>query len=67
MAHATIEIVSLGSAAAQLQKPITVIRRTAEALGIEPAYRINNVPHFAAADVERIADELAHQTNRPNS
>ena len=66
MATQTIEIVSIGSAAAQLQKPMTVIRRAADELGILPAYRINEIPHFAAADLERIAEHLDRQrTDQP--
>jgi hypothetical protein len=37
---------------------VGIIRRAAKNLGIEPAYRLNDVPYFATADIERIAEHL---------
>lgn len=56
-----LDIVSIGSAAAQLQTPIAVIRRVADQLDIKPTARINNIDHFSTADLERIGDELARK------
>jgi len=54
----TIELVSLGHASVQLQRTVGIVRRAAKDLGIEPAYRINDIPYFLAADIERIAAHL---------
>jgi hypothetical protein len=53
-----VAITSLGKVCAELQRPITAIRRAADRLGIVPAIVINDVPHYAASDVERIAEHL---------
>jgi hypothetical protein len=55
---ATIEIVSIGQLAAWIQASPSRIRKAAEALGIQPAYRINGVEHFDEADGERICKFL---------
>lgn len=54
----TIELVSLGQASVQLQRTVGIVRRAAKDLDIEPAYRINDVPHFLAADIDRISEHL---------
>lgn len=62
--QATVEITSIGKAAAELQKPVSAIRRAADELGIQPSHLINSVPHFAAADLERIAEHLQREGKR---
>lgn len=57
-ASPTIEIVSIGSAAAQLQAPVATIRKAAESLGILPAFRINEIAHFTPSDLERIGRQI---------
>lgn len=65
---ATNSILSSGRIACELQQPITRIMRAAGELGIVPIIVINNVPHFDASDVEKIADQLAAQSeHRPEA
>ena len=54
----TVELTSIGQAAALLQRHPSSIRKAAGELGIEPRYRINDVPHYFPADLERIAEHL---------
>jgi len=63
MGH-TLDIMSLGHAAENLQATIGKIRRAAEAIGIRPSYCINGVDHFDEADVERIRAYLARGGDR---
>jgi hypothetical protein len=50
---------SIGHACQLLQAMPTAIRDAAEALKIEPAIRINGIPHYVEADLERIRKHLA--------
>ena len=52
----TIEISSVGQLAQQFQRHVSEIRAACRELGIEPAFVINSVPHFAAQDCERLAE-----------
>lgn len=64
MSQTTISIVSIGQAAAFIQTMPNRIRAAAEALGISPAMRINNIPHYAESDLERIAEFIRNQNPR---
>ncbi len=55
------EIQSVGSIAGELQTPVVRIIAAAEQLGIRPALILNHIRHYAADDVERIADRLREQ------
>ena len=57
----TLNITAIGPLCGQLQEPINRVRAAIDALGIEPAMRINGVPHFNEGDCERIADHLREQ------
>ena len=54
----TVELTSIGQAAALLQRHPSSIRKAAGELGIEPRYRINDVPHYFPTDLERIVEHL---------
>ena len=54
---------SIGRAAAELQRPVVEIEHCAESLGINPAFLLNNVPHFDANGLSRIAAGL--RSSRP--
>jgi hypothetical protein len=64
MATQTQHLESVGHICASLQKPLGVIRRTLAELGAEPAMVLNGVPHYAEADVERLAERLAEAGRR---
>lgn len=53
-----LNITSIGVLAGEIQAPVKQIAEVAKQLGIVPSARINNVPHFCAADVERIAAHI---------
>ncbi len=54
----TIDITAIGVICGQLQTPFSQLRRIIAELGIEPSARINGIPHYSAADVEKIAAHL---------
>lgn len=65
MTTATKSIISIGKACSLIQAMPERIRGAADALGIEPAMRINNIDHYTEADLQRIADSLrAQKTNK---
>ncbi len=49
------DIVAVGNLASQIHVPVTELVRVAGELAIEPAARINGIPHYAATAAERIA------------
>jgi len=51
-------ITSIGHLAGELQTPVSRLDEIAAALGITAASEINGIPHFDAADVERIAERI---------
>lgn len=59
----TIEIDSVGRLCGLFQRSPKLIRETAVALGIEPAFVINGVPHFESEQTERIAEHLRVKEN----
>ena len=58
---ATRDLTSIGCLSGQLQTPPRRIEQTAAELQITPALRINAVPHYDGAQVERIASAIREQ------
>ncbi|MCE9556760.1 MAG: hypothetical protein K8T91_25715 [Planctomycetes bacterium] len=54
----TINIVSIGCAAQLLQAEPTKIRKAAQEIGVEPAYRISMVDHYSEDQLEQIRSQL---------
>ena len=54
----TIELTSVGQAAALFQRHPSSIRKAAEELDIEPRFVLNSVPYYDAEDLEQIAQHL---------
>jgi hypothetical protein len=63
--NATVEITSIGQAAAELQLPVAKIRSIARELGVQAAFVINDVPHFKRADLERIRQARHRRRRHP--
>jgi hypothetical protein len=53
------DIVSLPRLAVTLQALPARVRAAAAEIGVEPVMSIDDNPHYAAADVEKIAEALA--------
>ena len=51
----TVEIESLSRVCGLLQRSPKAVREAAASLGIEAAFKINQVPHFNVEQTERIA------------
>jgi hypothetical protein len=59
MATATpITIVSLGKCAEILQAGPATIAKAAESAGVQPAYVINGIQHFAESDLPAIRQQI---------
>lgn len=54
----TIDIQAVGRIACDLCCAPQLVKRAAKQLGIQPAYRINNIDHFCAGDIERISQRV---------
>ena len=60
----TIELTSVGQAAALFQRHPSSIRKAAEELDIEPRFVLNSVPYYDAEDLERVAAKLTEPKQR---
>jgi hypothetical protein len=61
----TKSIIAIGRACSLVQAMPNRIEAAARELGIEPALRINLVPHYAESDINRIGEYLNQQKQRP--
>ncbi len=58
MTTETRDLTSIGCLAGQMQRSVRSIEQAASRAGIKPAMRIDRVPHYTAAQVERIIAAL---------
>jgi hypothetical protein len=54
----TQDFTSIGCLAGQIQRSVRAIETAATKIGLAPALRLNNVPHFDAGQIERLIAEL---------
>ena len=59
-------LTSIGSAAGQLQTPVSRIDSATDDLGIHPALILNGIRYFGATEIERIAEHI-REDSRPES
>ena len=62
----TTDLVSIGYAAQLLQAVPKRIREAAQALGIQPACRINGIDHYSEDDVQKIRKQIIANINGAN-
>ena len=55
------DLLSIGRLAADTQKPVRRIEQAAAELGISPDLKLNGVPYFSGAQVERLTAKLKEQ------
>jgi len=53
------DLVAIGVLAGEMRASVRQIEAAAEALHMAPAWRLNRVPHFNGAQVERLRIELS--------
>jgi hypothetical protein len=58
------DFLSIGQLAAQLQRPVRKIELAATELQIQPSLRLNHVPYFDAAAVERLTEAISTQGSK---
>jgi hypothetical protein len=58
------DFISVGQLAAHVQKPVRRIEAAAEQLRLKPAMRLNGVPYFDGAQVERLTAKLQEQRSK---
>ena len=61
--EATHDFYSIGQLAAHLQKPVRAIERAVTELQIEPAMRLNGIPHFNGPQVDAITATMSQQSS----
>ncbi len=60
------DFVSIGALAAQLQRSVRVIEQAATAVALQPAMRINGIPHFDGEQCEMLTAYFRSQTMSAN-
>lgn len=64
MTGTTLDVVSIGRLACDVQASIPRVRRALEQLGIEPTMRINGLDHYAADVADRLFPILQRSQTR---
>jgi len=58
------DFVSIGTLASHARVTVRAIERAVDELKIEPACRINFVPHFAGEQTERLTSHLSNKRSK---
>lgn len=53
-----IDLTSIGKLAGEIQTPVAILQQVILRLNITPHQRLNGVPYFCRADVDRIAQQV---------